>query len=65
MNEEEEKSPKASLLTLTGALKALVVGKEVERIRKMKKTEEQPRETVSTVEVEEKNDNTKERGGGV
>ena len=30
-NEEEEKSPKASPLTLTGALKAPVEGKEVER----------------------------------
>ena len=40
VNEEEEKSPKASPLTLNGALEALVVGEEVERIRKMKRTKE-------------------------
>ena len=38
--EEEEKSLKASPLTLTGALKASIEGEEVERIRKRKRTEE-------------------------
>ena len=52
-NEEEEKSPKTSRLTFIGALKARVEGEKVERIRKRKRTEEQPRETVPTVEAEE------------
>ena len=38
--EEEEKSLKASPLTLIGALKASIEGEEVERIRKRKRTEE-------------------------
>ena len=33
-NEEEEKSPKASHLTLTRALKALIEGEDVERMRR-------------------------------
>ena len=63
-NEEEEKIPKASPLTLTGALNAPIEGKEVERRRKKKRTEEQPKEPVPTLEVEEERD-SKERGGGV
>ena len=63
VNEEEEKSPKATPLTLIGALKAPVGGEEIERIRKRKRTEEQLREPVPTVEAEEDNDSAKERGG--
>ena len=39
-NEEDENSPKASPLTLSRALKALVEGEEVERGRKRKRIEE-------------------------
>ena len=42
--EEEEKSPKASHLTLTGVLKTPTEGEEVERIRKRRRTEEQLRD---------------------
>ena len=58
VNEEEEKSPKASPLTLTEALKALVEGEEVERTRKRKRAEamEVPREPVPTTEHEEESD---------
>ena len=64
MNEEEEKCPKASPLTLPRALKAPGKAEEVERIRKRKRTEEQPREPIHTVEAEEENDSGEERGGG-
>ena len=52
MVEDEEKSLKPSPLTLTGVLKTPVKGEEVERIRKRRRIEEQPRETIPTVEVE-------------
>ena len=55
-NEEEEKSLKASQLTLTRALKALVEGEEIERRRKRKRTEEHPRELVPTIEAKEDSD---------
>ena len=52
-NEDEENSPKASPLTLTGVLKPPIEGEEVERIRKRKIVEtEQPRESVPLVEAE-------------
>ena len=50
--EDEEKSLKASPLTLTRVHKSPVEGVEVERIRKRKRTEEQPRETVHVEEAE-------------
>ena len=53
MEEDEEKSPKASSLTLTEVLKTPAEGEEVERIRKRKRTEEQPREIAPIVEAEE------------
>ena len=62
-NEQEEKSLKASSLTLIGALKALVEGEEVERRRKRKRTEKQPRKPIPTIEVEKESD-SEERGGG-
>ena len=43
-NEEDKNSPKASPLILIRALKVLVEGEEVERGRKTKRIEEQPRE---------------------
>ena len=52
MVENEKKSSKASPLTLTRVLKTPVEGEEVERIRKRRRTEEQPREIVPTVEAE-------------
>ena len=52
MAEDEEKSMKASPLTLTRVLKTSAKGEEVERIIKRRKAEEQHRETVPTVEVE-------------
>ena len=50
--EDEEKSLKASHLTLTRILKTLVEGEEVERIKKRRRTKQQPRETVLVVEAE-------------
>ena len=51
--EDEEKSPKASHLTVNGVLKTLIEGEEVDRIIKRRRTEEQPREIVLVVEAEE------------
>ena len=51
--EDEEKSPKAFPLTPTGVLKTPTKGEEVERIKKRRRTEEQPKETVLVVEAEE------------
>ena len=59
--EDEEKSTKASPLTLIGVLKTPVEGEEVERIRKRRRTKEQPRKTILIVEAEEECDN-EERG---
>ena len=58
MNEEEEKIPKASPLTLIGALKAVVKGKKVERKRKRKRAKvmEVPKELVHRIEHEEESD---------
>ena len=53
MAEDEENSPKASPLTLSKVLKTLSEGEEVERIRKIRRIEEQPRETIPIVEAEE------------
>ena len=50
--EDEEKSLKASHLTLIGVLKTPTEGEEEERIRKRRRKEEQYRETVPTVEAE-------------
>ena len=61
MAEDEEKSPKASPLTLTGVHKTPVEGEEAERIRKRRSTEEQARETILTLEVEGEFEN-EERG---
>ena len=61
MAEDEEKSPKASPLTLAGVLKTLVEGEEVERIRKRRSTEEQPRETILRLEDDGEFEN-EERG---
>ena len=62
-SETKEKCLKASLLTLTGVLKTLVEGEEVERIRKRKMVEkEQPKETVPIVEAEEEFENEENRG---
>ena len=61
-NEEEEKSPKASPLTLTGALKASVEGEKVKRRRKRKRIEERPKEPIPTIEGEEES-NSEENGG--
>ena len=55
--EEEENSPKATPLTLTGVFKTLAEGKKGERIKKMRRIEEQPRETVHTVEAEREVEN--------
>ena len=61
-NEMEEKCLRSSPLTLTGVLKALVQGEEVERIRKRKReTSELQRETTPTAEEEVE---TEELGGG-
>ena len=57
----EEKNPKSSPLTLTGVLKTPVEGEEVERIRKRRRTKEQLKETISTVEAEGEFEN-EERG---
>ena len=59
--EDKEKSPKAFPLTPTGVLKTPIEGEEVERIKKRRRTEEQPRETVLVVEAEEEFVN--EKGG--
>ena len=55
--EEEENSPKATPLTLTGFFKTLAEGKKGERIKKMRRTKEQPRETVHTEEAEREVEN--------
>ena len=59
--EHEEKSMKASPLTLTGVLKTLVEGEEVKIIRKRRRTKERPRETIPIIEVEREFEN-EERG---
>ena len=53
MVEDEENSSKASALTLTRVLKTPAKGEEVERIKKIRRIEEQPRETVHIVEAGE------------
>ena len=50
--EEQEKSLRSFSLTLTRVLKTPSEGEEVERIKKRRRTEEQPRETVLIVESE-------------
>ena len=54
---------KASPLTLARFLKTLVEGKEVERIRKIRRINEQPRKIVPVVKAEEEFVN-EEKGGG-
>ena len=61
MVEDEEKSPKASPFTLIRVLKTLVEGEEVDRIRKRRRPNKKPRETVLTVEAEREFEN-EERG---
>ena len=61
MAKDEEKSPKASHLTLTGVLKTPTEGEEVERIKKRRRTKEQPREIIPTVEAKGEFEN-EERG---
>ena len=57
MVEDEEKSPKASPLTLTGVLKTPVKDEGVKRRRKRKIVEkEQPKEKIPVVEAEDEND---------
>ena len=65
-DEAEEKSPKASHLTLTRALKFLVEDEEVERIvkRKMAEAVTVPREPAPSTEQQEKEGHIEERGGG-
>ena len=52
MVEDEDKSLKASHITLIGVLKTPKEDEEVERIKKRRRIEEQPRETISKVEAE-------------
>ena len=58
---EEEKSPKASPLTVTRITKGLVENEEGERRRKRKRIVEQPRELGPIVEAKEESD-SEERG---
>ena len=59
--EAEEKSSKASPLTLTGVFKTSAEGEEGERIRKRKRTLERPGEIIHIVEAEREVEN-EERG---
>ena len=61
VEEEEEKIPGASPLTLTIVLKTPAEGEKIERTKKRKRAEEQARETVLIVEVEREVEN-EERG---
>ena len=57
MAKYEKKSPKASPLIITRVIKTSAEGEQVERIRKRRRLEEQPKEIVLIVEAEREFEN--------